>query len=162
MAQRALVAEQEITDDVTRSGLPAYCPEHGCVRELSVRGPRRIRSQNPALGGRAYTRALNSCPLESDTGFDFGVLESHAADGQLNVAKFLHFGEQDLFFESQPASENHAVQQAQFNLMAQRQAKLLAGLLRRLQSLLLPRGIAISAVGMLDQVHISRRAGRSE
>jgi hypothetical protein len=35
-------------------------------------------------------------------------------------------------------------------------------LLRRLQSLLLPRGIAISGVGMLDQVHISRRAGRSE
>lgn len=67
-----------------------------------------------------------------------------------------------LFSESQPASEDHPVQQAQFNLMAQRQAKLLADLLRRLQPLLLPRRIAIAGLGIFDQVHIWRRAGRSE
>ena len=59
-----------------------------------------VRSSNSNLRP-AFTspRPLRSCLLKSDTGFDFGVLESDAANGQLNVAKFLHFGEQKLFFE---------------------------------------------------------------
>ncbi len=55
--------------------------------------------------------------------------------------------------EPQLASEDHAVQQARFDLVAQRHARPLADLLRRLQPLLMLCAIAISGVVMLDPVH---------